>query len=584
RVLVPVAVVALASLCGCVYYNTFYHAKAAAREAEVLREERPPGTEPTVREAELLERAIEKSGRILKLHPDSDWADDALLLMGESLYHKGQYEVAEERLNSFLTLYPESDLRREAEYTLAAAMMAGGNAVSAEDLLTDIAYTAEPDELSDDALVMVGRARSERGRYAEAAEAYEELIDNFPGSDRRAEARFRAAENYSKMGRLEEAVEQYAAVSEESGGRELLFEARLRLSETYLSLSDPETALQFIEDLEGRTVDEENLDKVLLLKGRAKSEGGDFESAISTYEGIAASRERTAAAAEAYYRIGLIHRDERGDFDAAQEAFEKSRSQAPRSDAARLAESAKRDLESLQRYLSVIEEHESSESGEAVSPRVDGVEPGDSASPGTTGVAPAPAETLSARSASPGTTGVAPAPAETLAARSASPGTTGVAPAPAETLARSEPAPGDTAGPTRRDTTAVADRAAGETPAPETTASSADTSGATGVSEVAEARFRVAELYLFELQKPETALGYYDAVIANHGESALAPKAALARAWLIFNRLEDPESARDAYEFVVERFPGTDYAREAQDVLDELSGGAATAEDAMEAD
>ena len=190
-----VAVLALFCAAGCVYYNTFYNAKAAAREAELLRDARAPDSGPTPREAALLERVVEKSERVLRLHPDSGWADDALLLMGTALYHQGKLESASDRLTEFLARYPDSELVPEARYVLGAVLLEDGNPVSAEEMLDQLAHADPPHPLSDDALSLIGDARKARGRHEEAAQSYLQALERFPNGDRRARIRFAAATN-----------------------------------------------------------------------------------------------------------------------------------------------------------------------------------------------------------------------------------------------------------------------------------------------------------------------------------------------------------------------------------------------------
>jgi TolA-binding protein len=371
------AVLALVSASGCVYYNTFYHAKAAATEAEFLREARPPDSDSSARERALLERVVEKSGRVLRLHPDSEWADDALLLMGTALYHQGKLESAADRLKEFLALYPQSELVPEARYTLGAVLLRSGNPVSAEETLAKLAFADPPHRLSDDALALIGDARRARGRHETAAQAYLDALQRFPESDIRARIRFSAAENYIDMKRPEEAVTHYAAVATERGARHFLFDARMRLAEAYLGLRDSDAALTVLRDLEARAILDDDLDEVLLLTGRAYEVMGDAERAVSTYEGIAASRDRSAAAAEAHYRIGLIHRDRDRDLEAAALSFETARQQAPRSDPAKLAAAAVADVGKLREYLAAVDAYEAA--------------PAD-----TVAVAPAPDDTTSA--------------------------------------------------------------------------------------------------------------------------------------------------------------------------------------------
>lgn len=358
RVAPFLTLLALVAASGCVYYNTFYHAKAASREAELLREARPPGSEPSVRELNLLDRVVEKSGRVLRLHPDSEWADDALLLMGTALYHQGKHESAGVRLSEFLAMYPDSELGPDARYALGAVLLAAGNPVSAEETLERLAYREPPHRLSDDALAMIGDARRARGHLEAAAEVYLDALQRFPDGDRRARIRFAAAENYIEMDRPEEAVVHYGAVAGERGARHFLFEARMRLAEAHLTLGDTDASLAVLRDLEARAMQDDDLDRVLLLSGRAHEATGEVERAISTYEGIAASRERSPAAAEAHYRIGLMHRDHHRDLEAAALSFETARKQAPRSDASKAAAAAFADIGRLRESLAVIDEYE----------------------------------------------------------------------------------------------------------------------------------------------------------------------------------------------------------------------------------
>lgn len=352
---ITLAVLMSLLLGGCVYYNTFYHAKTAFREAESLRESRPPDSKPSAQEKKLLERVVEKSGRVLKLHPDSDWADDALLLLGRALYRQGKYESAEGRLTGFLGLYPESELLPEATYTLAAVHLSNGNAVAAEEALETLAFADPPHPLSADALTLVGEARHARERYGEAAEAYRAVLDQFPSGARRAEVRILLAENYVEMGQLEEAARELEALENESGSRIMILEGRLRLAEVRLELGETESAMAVLEDLERRTTDRDELDRVLLLKGRTLESRDEFDEAVSTYEGVAVSHPRSVASAEARYRIGTILRDELGDLEGAAESFRLAKNDAPRDPVGKLASRAVGDLAKLEEFLGTID-------------------------------------------------------------------------------------------------------------------------------------------------------------------------------------------------------------------------------------
>jgi TolA-binding protein len=584
------ALLVLVAVPGCVYYNTFYHATVAARDAELLRQMRPPGTDPSKAENELLDRVIEKCGRVIKLHPESDWADDALVLMGEALYLQKKYDSAEERFTEFVALYPESEHRPKAEYFLAAVLLAKGNAVTAEEILSEVAFADPPSDLSDDALFLIGDARRKRKRYHEAAEAYQELLDRFPKSERRAEVRYVAAENFIDMGRLEEAASELSAVARERSSRELAFEARLRHADVLVDLGDTEASLAVLDHLVGRTTARDDIDRILLARGRTYEAVGNFEGATEVYDQIAFEHARSDAAAEAHYRIGLIHRDHARNFDDAITSFREAKEQAPRSDVATLATSAIADIEKLRDYLAVIEEHEH------------GGAPGDSTAAGESTAA---AVREPARDDSLGVTALEPARDDSL-------GVTPLEPPRDTATATGEGRPGADTGdsvvalPPQGDreepsaaadslASGLADTTASAEPPPDSWSQWPPPPGPMPAvvdariepeeivdeeSEVAIARLRVAELYLLKLESPSEALPYYESVVLKHPESSLAPKAAYAVAWIAEYRTRDLAAAASAYRRVVDRFPETEHADEAEKALARLEAGGEEGDDA----
>ncbi|MFH1689028.1 MAG: tetratricopeptide repeat protein [Candidatus Eisenbacteria bacterium] len=554
---------------GCVYYNTFYHARAAAREAELLREVRAPDTPPGPAEKELLERVAEKCGRVLHLHPDSGWADDALLLLGTTHYHQERYESAEQRLTEFLSLYPDSGLLPEAQYMLASVFLERGNPVSAEKHLAALAEASPPHPLSDDALALIGRARHDRKKYTEASEAYEQALERFPGGDRRAEIRFLSAQNYEEMGDLEAAARQYALVPSEQGARNLAFEGRMRLATVDLLRGLPSEALEVLGDLERRTDNRDELDRVLLLKGSALEARGAVDDAITTYEGIAASHKKSDASAEAHYRIGLLHRDHHERLDEANASFRTAKDESPRSDIATRATEAVRDIDRLVGFLATI-------AGGSAQPTADA---GSEAPAGSSGDEMAPPEgvvddatrhltflptfdndgetepssaTVSATDA-PDVDTIVP---DSIRAAAAEPDSTDVAAAEPDTTDAVAP---DTTDAVANDIELVGD--------------AADTTAAEeSEDEMAVARFRAAELYLFRFDDAERARTYYASVVEHHSDSSLAPKAALALAWILEMRLNDISGARAAYESIIADYPGSDFAAASEEHLERMGG------------
>ena len=81
----------------------------------------------------------------------------------------------------------------------------------------------------------------------------------------------------------------------------------------------------------------------------------------------------------------------------------------------------------------------------------------------------------------------------------------------------------------------------------------------------------MAELYLFRFDDAERARSQYESVVEQHPNSPLAPKAALALAWILEARLDDPYGARAAYRSVAADYPDTDFAAAALEALERMS-------------
>ncbi len=84
----------------------------------------------------------------------------------------------------------------------------------------------------------------------------------------------------------------------------------------------------------------------------------------------------------------------------------------------------------------------------------------------------------------------------------------------------------------------------------------------------AQSQFQLAELYLFDLENPDTALVEFKTLIDSFPDSRYAPKAYVARGY-IFNHFRDmPDSAESSFETVFQKYPNSDYVEDAAKELD----------------
>jgi len=86
----------------------------------------------------------------------------------------------------------------------------------------------------------------------------------------------------------------------------------------------------------------------------------------------------------------------------------------------------------------------------------------------------------------------------------------------------------------------------------------------------AAVQFDLAEIQLFQFENYQKALEGYREIIEEFADSDLAPRAAYAIAYIYDDRLNDTAKAREAYQYLLTRYPETQQAEFARDSLARL--------------
>ena len=76
--------------------------------------------------------------------------------------------------------------------------------------------------------------------------------------------------------------------------------------------------------------------------------------------------------------------------------------------------------------------------------------------------------------------------------------------------------------------------------------------------------FMIAELFLLKLSEADSAIARLTNVIEKSNDTANVMRASYARAFVYDEFLHDPDTAEELYKEIIEKFPNTDYAKQAQ--------------------
>lgn len=166
----------LLSAGGCVYYNTFYFARRHFNDAEVVRKNAEKEERALPAQAvELYGRSLQYSSRVLQEHPDSRWVEEALLLSQKALYYQGEVAASTRKGIELIQHFPESKSIPECRLYLARGLLGLGEAINAA---REAGMAAENLKgiLKAEAMLLNAQALGFAGQYDESREIFDVII------------------------------------------------------------------------------------------------------------------------------------------------------------------------------------------------------------------------------------------------------------------------------------------------------------------------------------------------------------------------------------------------------------------------
>lgn len=469
-VVIAVTLAALTSA-GCPYYNTFYNARNAFRQAEAIRKEArtKDGTIPQQARG-LYELAIENAGLVVRDHAQSKWVDDALVLLGDVFLIQHDYSKAARKFEEVITNYPESDWVPYCTYSLGQASLSAGDTAHAEATLQAFLQGFPNSKWSSDALLLSAAITLAQHDFEQTTGLYAKFLDSYPNHDRRAEAQYHMSEAYMALNRFGDARTLLVQVGKNARTADLKFQANYTIGESLRRDKLYAEALKTFQGLLNVSTYLPYYPKIMLAVAASLDALGRSEDAIKQYKSIVEKYEKELNAsdevAQSLFALGGIL-ERQGELTVAQEYYGQAQKKSPRNLwVAKRAEEKNQDLHDLQKYRENLDEAQKA------------LIPPDSTHAG-----------------------------------------------------------------------AMADYKLSE--------------------RLVAARFQLAEHYLFQFQRADSALVQYRQIVSDAILPEVAAKAIYASAWIQQNIVGDTLSSRADYEALIKRFRKTTYASEAAIVLSE---------------
>ena len=225
--------VALVFVATCAYYNTFWMAESDYEKALKVGgyDFWDPYDQPPLRgdSDRLVASCIERCGKLLLLHPNSGWVDDALFLMGNCFVITGEHQNALRKYDEILQLYASSEFAPMAEYMKAYTLIRHGSAQQGTALLEGLREGSESKEVRERAVFLLGRAALERDDCVQATPFFETYLAEYPDGAKADRVRLHLAACLLEMGQADRVISVLEPLSDKQGDEGL--QAALKMGE-----------------------------------------------------------------------------------------------------------------------------------------------------------------------------------------------------------------------------------------------------------------------------------------------------------------------------------------------------------------
>jgi TolA-binding protein len=317
----------LVSITGCAYYNTFYLAKRFYREGERAQAK----SELDVASADAAgkyDAAIRQCTKLVTDYPKSKWVDDAMYLMGASLYGRGEYAASIRKLDELIEKFPKSPFLPEARFTKGLAHLRLREYEVADSLFRGIDHDVPGFSRKWALYYYAGESQAQQKNYAAALDWYRRAVPVTDDKRERGDALRRAGDALYASARFDTARVVYLeCLRVEERGRKRL-DVAFQVGKSLQEMKRYEEALRWFNDWRAFAAAEKREGELNLRVYDCMGAVGRWQDAISGYRRLVEQYPRTPIAYEAQFQIGYLYESKVGDLNAAGQEYDKLRNEA----------------------------------------------------------------------------------------------------------------------------------------------------------------------------------------------------------------------------------------------------------------
>ncbi|MEJ2542700.1 MAG: tetratricopeptide repeat protein [Calditrichaceae bacterium] len=350
KVINSIIVLLILFVLGCAYYNTFFNAKEYYKTGE-KKQKNSTSDKVSSDIRTNYENAIKKCWKLIDTYGDSsDYADDALLLIGKSHYNMQEYELSAKVLNQFLLKYLNSELIPEAKLWLAKSYIEIEKEDEALDILDNIFDNKVSNEVAAQAFYILGNLYFKNLDYEKAIDNFLKSVEITDDDEIKGYAEYKIGESFFILEEYENAIYHFEKIQKLDVPVIKEYEAIMQKVNALSKLERYDEADQILRTMLSnlRFADQYSLIETKLAN--ISEMQGDIDYAMELYYDILRKYPKKEGAALSSFYLGQIYEFEYGNFDSAKVYYDRVNKEYNRSEA---KEEATSRAQLLKDYLTI---------------------------------------------------------------------------------------------------------------------------------------------------------------------------------------------------------------------------------------
>lgn len=313
---------------GCAFFNTYFNARksynngvaslkksretsqSAASQAITLDRFSLEGVTPTEEAKKFFEMAIEKGNKVVVLHPQSSWVEDAILLMGKAHYLRGMgndYYDAKNRFEVFMTRYPSSPMLPEAKLWYGKTLLRLRLESEASEALRQMPFLTKEPDLIAESLIYLGDLSSAGSNPDVALDYYLRAAEQECHATLRRVALFKSAFLLYSFGRFEESIGYFQKLNKQDLEISERFDVILLSARCFKALGQHGKAIAMLDKIVGDLRYKNHFAQAEFEIAEALCRQGKLREAEKQFNHVIDSYKNPLYSGDAFYMLGLMH-------------------------------------------------------------------------------------------------------------------------------------------------------------------------------------------------------------------------------------------------------------------------------------